>query len=98
MLVRCSTKLTRNATSLAKRVRSGQSLKLVLHEKLSAMEGARQAALEELEKLGEASRELTPELVEQVAEPLRVGVWGGLENGVLQIGECLDFGLMGSPS
>lgn len=65
----CRTRLTRNATSLAKRIRSAQALKLILHEELSAMEGHRRAGLAELDRLDALTRQMTSDLVEQVDEP-----------------------------
>ena len=62
----CSTRLTRNAVSLAKRLKDGQSIKLVLYEQMSAMEEARGLALADLDRLGESVASLGSEFVEQV--------------------------------
>lgn len=62
----CSTRVTKNAVSLSKRLKTAQSMKLVLFEELSLMEKARSETLAELAKLAEATSQLQPGFVEQV--------------------------------
>ena len=52
--------------SLAKRLKSAQSMRLVLYEELSAIEQARAAALSGLTRLAEQTAKLEPAFVEQV--------------------------------
>lgn len=52
--------------SLARRLEGPASLKLVLRDALPNMEAAAEAALAELNRLGETSHALKPDLVEQV--------------------------------
>ena len=63
----CSVRVTKNAASLAKRLKTAQNMKLILYEELSSMEKAKSEALAELKKLAEATSELPPSFVEQVA-------------------------------
>lgn len=59
--------MTKNAASLAKRLRDGQSIKLVLFEQLEAIEDSRRDALENLSQLAELTSALEPAFVEQAS-------------------------------
>ena len=58
--------MSKNATSLAKRITSKEGLKLLLVEQLDRMKKTQTAAVKELERLTTATLALQPETVSQV--------------------------------